>query len=69
MAFSAIRRRDKSHRDMGTPSKNVRSAGTKAEITCNKGTIQPNNKAPRRTLTLTILYEKRLNWNKLETFF
>ena len=37
-------------------------------LRANKRTIQPNNKAPRRTLTLTILYEKRLNWNKLETF-
>ena len=43
----------KGHRDMGTPSKNVPSAGTKAQI-------QRNNKAPRRTLTLTILNET--NW-------
>ena len=50
----------KGRRDMGTPSKNVPSAVTKAEISCNKRTIQPNNKAPRRTLTLTILNET--NW-------
>ena len=50
----------KGRRDMGTSSKNVPSAGTKAEISCNKRTIQPNNKAPRRTLTLTILNET--NW-------
>ena len=50
----------KGHRDMGTPSKKVPSAGTKAQISCNKRTIQPNNKAPRRTLTLTILNET--NW-------
>ena len=48
------------HGDMGTSSKNVPSAGTKAQISCNKRTIQPNNKAPRRTLTLTILNET--NW-------
>ena len=47
------------HRDMGTPSKKVPSAGTKALISCKKGTIQPNNKAPRRTLTLTILNRVR----------
>ena len=46
---------------MGSPSKNVPSAGTKAQIMCNKTTTQPNNKAPRRTLTLTILHGKRLN--------
>ena len=50
----------KGHRDMGTPSKNVPSAGTKAQISSNKGTIQPNNNAPRRTLTLTIFNET--NW-------
>ena len=50
----------KGHRDMGTPSKNVPSAGTKAEVLCDKRTIQPNTKAPRRTLILTILTET--NW-------
>ena len=50
----------KGHGDMGTSSKKVPSAGTKAQISCNKRTIQPNNKAPRRTLTLTILNET--NW-------
>ena len=50
----------KGHRDMGTPSKNVPSAGSKAQISCNKRTIQPNSKAPRRTLTLTFL--NKTNW-------
>ena len=50
----------KGRKDMGTPSKNVPSAGTKAQTSCNKRTIQPNNKASRRTLTLTILNEP--NW-------
>ena len=45
---------------MGTSSKNVPSAGTKAQISCNKRTIDPNNKTPRITLTLTILNET--NW-------
>ena len=57
----------KGHRDMGTSSKNVPSADTKAQISCNKRTIQPNNKAPRRTLTLTILSEtnRKLSLNAL----
>ena len=50
----------KGHRDMGTPSKNVPSAGSKAQISCNKRTIQPNTKAPRRTPTLTFL--NKTNW-------
>ena len=49
----------KGHRGMGTSSKNDPSAGTKAQISSNKGTIQSNNKAPRRTLTVTILNRVR----------
>ena len=58
----------KGHRDMGTSSKNVPSAGTKAQISCNRRTIQPNNKTPRRTLSLTILNETnwKLSLNALE---
>ena len=47
---------------MGTSSKNVPSAVTKAQILCNKRTIQPNNKAPRRTLTLTLTILNETNW-------
>ena len=50
-------------RDMGTPSKKVLSAGTNVQITCNKKTIQPNNKTPE-LFYLTILYGKRLHWKK-----
>ena len=62
----------KRHRDMGsmgTPSKNVAFVGTKARIKYNKRRIQPNNKATRKTLTLTIYMKKRPDWNKLESFF
>ena len=60
----------KRHRDMGsmgTPSKNVAFVGTKARIKYNKRRIQPNNKATRKTLTLTIYMKKRPDWNKLES--
>ena len=39
-------------------SKNVAFVGTKARIKYNKRRIQPNNKATRKTLALTIYMKK-----------